>query len=65
LDKNKISYLNWALDNKAEGSAALNPGTGVSQLSDDSSLSSSGRLVKTKLKSMNNGKKLFYLIYLL
>jgi endoglucanase len=59
LDSNKISYANWAVDNKAEGSAALKPGTTSSQVGDDWRLTTSGRLVKNKLKSMNNGNLSF------
>uniref|UniRef100_A0A915MX30 Glycoside hydrolase family 5 domain-containing protein n=1 Tax=Meloidogyne javanica TaxID=6303 RepID=A0A915MX30_MELJA len=55
LDSNKISYANWALDNKAEAAAALTPGTTPSQVGDDSRLTASGKLVKNKLKSMKNG----------
>jgi len=55
LDANKISYANWAIDNKSEASAALQPGTSSSQVGDDSRLTESGKLVKNKLKSQNNG----------
>uniref|UniRef100_A0A1I8BHD4 Cellulase domain-containing protein n=1 Tax=Meloidogyne hapla TaxID=6305 RepID=A0A1I8BHD4_MELHA len=55
LDSNKISYANWALDNKAEAAAALTPGTTPAQVGDDSRLTASGKLVKNKLKSMKNG----------
>ncbi|KAI6170365.1 Endoglucanase [Aphelenchoides bicaudatus] len=55
LDNNKISYANWAIDNKAEAAAALLPGTTSSQVGDDSRLTASGKLVKNKLKSQNNG----------
>ncbi|KAI6171371.1 Endoglucanase [Aphelenchoides bicaudatus] len=55
LDANQISYANWAIDNKAEAAAALNPGTTSSQVGDDSVLTASGQLVKAKLKSQNNG----------
>ncbi|CAK5091001.1 unnamed protein product [Meloidogyne enterolobii] len=55
LDSNKISYANWAIDNKAEAAASLTPGTTPSQVGDDSRLTASGKLVKNKLKSMKNG----------
>jgi len=55
LDNNKISYANWAIDNKNEGAAALTPGTTSSQVGDDSRLTASGQFVKNKLKSQNNG----------
>uniref|UniRef100_A0A914CKY1 Glycoside hydrolase family 5 domain-containing protein n=1 Tax=Acrobeloides nanus TaxID=290746 RepID=A0A914CKY1_9BILA len=55
LDENQISYVNWALDDKDEGSAALIPGTTSQQVGDDSRLTASGRFVKDKYKSQNNG----------
>nr|AFD33558.1 cellulase [Aphelenchoides fragariae] len=55
LDANKISYANWAIGNKAEAAAALTPGTTAQQVGDDSRLTASGKLVKQKLKSQNNG----------
>jgi endoglucanase len=54
-DQNKISYVNWAIDDKSEGSAALIPGTTAQQVGDDSRLTASGSFVKNKLKSQNNG----------
>lgn len=56
LDGKKISYANWAIDNKSEAAAALNPGTQPLQLGSDSVLTASGKLVKAKLKSQNNGQ---------
>nr|CDM79919.1 endoglucanase-2 precursor [Pratylenchus vulnus]CDM79920.1 endoglucanase-2 precursor [Pratylenchus vulnus] len=55
LENNKISYANWAVDAKSEGSAALNPGTQPSQVGSDSVLTASGKLVKDQLKSKSNG----------
>nr|VDC48532.1 endoglucanase-8 [Pratylenchus vulnus] len=55
LDNNKISYANWALDAKSEGSAALKSGTQPAQAGSDSVLTASGKLVKQKLKSQSNG----------
>ncbi|MCF4101176.1 glycoside hydrolase family 5 protein [Gillisia sp. M10.2A] len=49
LDKNKLSWCNWSLASKNESSAAFLPGTKPCQISKDSHLSNSGRLVKTKL----------------
>ncbi|CAK5087462.1 unnamed protein product [Meloidogyne enterolobii] len=54
-DKNKISYLNWAVDNKGEGSAALNPNTVASDVGNPSHWSASGKFVQAHLKNMNNG----------
>uniref|UniRef100_A0A914M1D6 Endoglucanase n=1 Tax=Meloidogyne incognita TaxID=6306 RepID=A0A914M1D6_MELIC len=54
-DKNKISYLNWALSNKGEGSAALNPNTVSSDVGNPSHWSASGKFVQAHLKNMNNG----------
>jgi endoglucanase len=53
LDKKKISYVNWAIDDKTESSAALKPGTQSSQLSDDSKLSASGKFIKAMLIARN------------
>nr|CAD2169145.1 unnamed protein product [Meloidogyne enterolobii] len=46
LDENNISYVNWAIENKDEGAAALKPGTQASQLGVDERLTTSGSLVK-------------------
>nr|CAD2161863.1 unnamed protein product [Meloidogyne enterolobii] len=54
-DKNKISYLNWAVSNKGEGSAALNPNTVASDVGNPSHWSPSGKFVQAHLKNMNNG----------
>uniref|UniRef100_A0A915MU81 Endoglucanase n=1 Tax=Meloidogyne javanica TaxID=6303 RepID=A0A915MU81_MELJA len=54
-DKNNISYLNWALNNKGEGSAALNPNTVASDVGNPSHWSASGKFVQAHLKNMNNG----------
>uniref|UniRef100_A0A1I8BNA4 Reverse transcriptase domain-containing protein n=1 Tax=Meloidogyne hapla TaxID=6305 RepID=A0A1I8BNA4_MELHA len=45
LDNNKISYLNWGIYNKAEGAAALTPGSVASDVASDSRLTASGSLV--------------------
>ncbi|KAI6170660.1 Endoglucanase [Aphelenchoides bicaudatus] len=42
LDNNKISYANWAIDNKAEAAAALQPGTTSAQVGDDSRSQNNG-----------------------
>nr|ABX79356.1 GHF5 endoglucanase precursor [Pratylenchus coffeae] len=54
-ENNKISYANWAVDAKSEGSAALNPGTSPSQVGSDSVLTASGKLVKAQLVGKSNG----------
>ncbi|KAL7080423.1 hypothetical protein ACQ4LE_000215 [Meloidogyne hapla] len=54
-DKNNISYLNWAIDNKGEGSAALVPNTVASDVGTPSHWSKSGQMVQNKLKFMNTG----------
>lgn len=64
LDNNKISYANWGVHNKNEAAASVLPGTTAQQLSDDSRLSASGKLVKQKLLSQNNGSTLRYNINL-
>ncbi|KAF7639606.1 Beta-1,4-endoglucanase [Meloidogyne graminicola] len=55
LDDNKISYVNWAIENKAEGAAALKPGTQPTQLGVDERLTPSGALVKNHLLTQDNG----------
>ncbi|CAJ0956351.1 unnamed protein product, partial [Mesorhabditis belari] len=55
LEDNKISYVNWAISNKAEGSAALKPGTTTQQVGDDSRLTTSGRFVKNRMRDQENG----------
>ncbi|KAL7073165.1 hypothetical protein ACQ4LE_007056 [Meloidogyne hapla] len=55
LDNNKISYLNWGIYNKAEGAAALTPGSGASDVASDSRLTASGSLVKNKTRSFKSG----------
>uniref|UniRef100_A0A915CY58 Glycoside hydrolase family 5 domain-containing protein n=1 Tax=Ditylenchus dipsaci TaxID=166011 RepID=A0A915CY58_9BILA len=57
VNKNKISYLNWSLVNKAEGSAALKPGTQPTEAEEckESNLTPSGLLVRNELKTHDNG----------
>ncbi|CAJ0934638.1 unnamed protein product, partial [Mesorhabditis belari] len=55
LEDNKISYVNWAISDKAEGSAALKPGTTAQQVGDDSRLTTSGRFVKNRMRDQENG----------
>uniref|UniRef100_A0A914KZE8 Glycoside hydrolase family 5 domain-containing protein n=2 Tax=Meloidogyne incognita TaxID=6306 RepID=A0A914KZE8_MELIC len=57
LDDNNISYVNWAIENKNEGAAALKPGTQASQLGVDERLTPSGSLVKKHLLGQDNGVK--------
>jgi len=59
MDSNKISNLNWAISNKAEGASALTSGTSASQVGNDDRLTASGVLVKKYIKSKNTG---FYLL---
>lgn len=47
LDLNKISWVNWSLCNKREGSAALNPDAGFYGNWDSSDLTPSGALVRS------------------
>jgi len=53
LEANKLSSCNWAVDNKNETSAALNPGTGISGWN-TSQLSASGNLVRNYIKGKCN-----------
>ncbi len=53
LEANKLSSCNWAVDNKSETSAALNPGTGISGWTANQ-LSQSGTLVKAYIKGKCN-----------
>jgi len=59
VNNNKLSYLNWSLVNKAEGSAVFKPGTKPTRAEEckDSNLTPSGLLVKNELKTHNNGVK--------
>ncbi|KAI1729763.1 cellulase (glycosyl hydrolase family 5) domain-containing protein [Ditylenchus destructor] len=59
LDENKISYLNWAISDKDEGASALKSGTPATTdgVSSDANLTDSGKLVKDKYKSQDNGVK--------
>lgn len=49
LNKNNISWCNWSLCDKAETSAALNPGASTSGNWSDSNLSESGKFVKSQM----------------
>ncbi|KAI1729762.1 cellulase (glycosyl hydrolase family 5) domain-containing protein [Ditylenchus destructor] len=59
LDENKISYCNWAISDKDEGFSALKPGTPPTRegVGSDANLTPSGKLVKAKYKSQDNGVK--------
>ncbi|KAI1729764.1 cellulase (glycosyl hydrolase family 5) domain-containing protein [Ditylenchus destructor] len=59
LDKNKISYVNWAVSDKAEGASALKPGTAptTEAVGSDANLTESGKLVKDQMKAQDNGVK--------
>ncbi|KAH7713627.1 beta-1,4-endoglucanase [Aphelenchoides avenae] len=54
MDTLKVSYVNWAIDDKTESSAALVPGTQPGQLGDDSKLSTSGKFIKAMLVARNS-----------
>ncbi|MFZ5985672.1 MAG: cellulase family glycosylhydrolase [Bacillota bacterium] len=45
----KISWANWSLSDKAESSAALNPGASTSGGWTDANLSTSGKFIKSKI----------------
>lgn len=49
MESRKISWANWSLCDKAESSAALNPGASTSGGWSDSNLSASGKFVKSKM----------------
>lgn len=51
LRTNNISHANWALNDKAEGSAALRPGASVTGGWSDTNLTASGRLVRDYIRS--------------
>jgi aryl-phospho-beta-D-glucosidase BglC (GH1 family) len=51
LDEFNISWINWSLCDKDESSAALNPGASNTGEWDDDDLSSSGRYIRTRLRS--------------
>lgn len=51
--------MNWAIENKNESTAALQPGTNSTQLDADSALTESGRLVKAHLRAQDNGDFFF------
>ena len=57
LDGLKISYCNWAIDDKSESSAALISGTTAAQVGLDAQLTTSGKLVKAQYLAQNNGKE--------
>ncbi|KAL7073310.1 hypothetical protein ACQ4LE_006961 [Meloidogyne hapla] len=63
LDKNKISYLNWSVSNKAESASVLTPGSNANHVGDNNHLTASGRIIKNKLRSMKNGLYM-YLIFI-
>ncbi|KAH7668155.1 beta-1,4-endoglucanase [Aphelenchoides avenae] len=57
MDRLKISYVNWAIDDKSESSAALKPGTQPSQVGNANQWSNGGKYIQKMLKSKNNGVK--------
>uniref|UniRef100_A0AAU8LQ13 Beta-1,4-endoglucanase n=1 Tax=Pratylenchus coffeae TaxID=45937 RepID=A0AAU8LQ13_PRACF len=59
LDNNKVSYINWHVGSISESWSILKSGTQPSQITSDSLLTDSGKLVKQKLKSVSNGVACF------
>ncbi|MET4082272.1 endoglucanase [Pedobacter sp. UYP30] len=53
INKNNLSWCNWSLADKKEGSAALLPGTRPEQLNRKDVLTPSGKLIKAKLALIN------------
>lgn len=53
LDQNNISYINWAIDNKGEKSAALQSNATPADVCTDSKDSESGTFVKTMMRKKN------------
>lgn len=53
MEANGLSYLNWSITDKAEGSAALKPGTPGGGGWTQEMLTSSGKLVRDRLREMN------------
>lgn len=54
LNQKNVSWVNWSLCDKAEASAALNPGSSAHGGWNDSNLTQSGRFVKTVMKQNYN-----------
>ncbi len=54
LQSRKISWANWSLSTKNESSAALNPSANPTGPWTDANLSSSGRFVRTRMRSPNH-----------
>jgi endoglucanase len=53
LDEHKISWCNWSIADKEEGSAALKPGAGNSGGWSNANLTTSGRFIKSELNGKN------------
>jgi endoglucanase len=53
LEKNKISWCNWSIGDKAESSAALKPGASAEGGWTDNDISFSGHMVRNKIRSYN------------
>ena len=53
LDENKISWANWSIADKVEGTAALKPGASPAGGWTDSQITPSGKLVREELQSKN------------
>lgn len=56
MEEHGISHANWSLNNKDETSAALVPGTTGRGHWRDSELTGSGRLVRDRLREMNDAR---------
>ncbi|MER7455956.1 cellulase family glycosylhydrolase [Micromonospora sp. NPDC126480] len=55
MDRLKISYANWTFSDKAEGSAALRPGTcGGTQFAGTSVLTESGNFMRNRIRTPDN-----------
>uniref|UniRef100_A0A914C4R5 Glycoside hydrolase family 5 domain-containing protein n=1 Tax=Acrobeloides nanus TaxID=290746 RepID=A0A914C4R5_9BILA len=54
-DEHKLSYVNWAMDDKYEADSALISNTNPSQIGDPSRWTASGKLVNQKYQSTDQG----------
>jgi endoglucanase len=53
LDENKISWCNWSIADKIEGSAALRPGASPTGSWTDANLTLSGSLIRNEIRTKN------------
>lgn len=54
LEQNKISWVNWSLNDKAESASALVPNASTSGGWSESQLTESGKYVRNKIRAYNN-----------